>query len=176
MTIVLSVNAQSDDLYHTKEITNNPIENTSAENNGWSIISHDADELTEQEAYNSIVYTTDAGSVVLWNNDNKRFRIISNDIFDSKVDRNGWSLDYKNLFVAIIGYYDINNKLIEKKKCGFEIGANSHQAHSIKYGMHRQEGKYVISYLRNKKGYVRIIASLYGSNGKFDIKVPCMNN
>jgi hypothetical protein len=36
--------------------------------------------------------------------------------------------------------------------------------------------KYIISYLRNEKGYVRIIAPLYNTNETFDIKVPCIKN
>ena len=155
MTMVLSVNAQ---------------------NKKWVSMSHDADELTETEAYTSLIYTDAKGSVVLWDNDNEKFRIAANGVFDSKVDTNGWSMKKRSMFKAIIGYYNVDDKLISKKKCYFEIGANHSQAHNIKYQFNREEGKYIISYLRNEKGYVRIIAPLYNTNETFDIKVPCIKN
>lgn len=155
MTMVVSANAQS----------------------GWTRTQLSGDELLNTEACTAFIYSDTNGSVVLWDNNDKYFRIISaNGTFNSKLDRNGRSLEYKSLFHAIIGYYDINNNLIDKRFCCFEV-VNSHsQAHSIRYGMKRYEGKYIMSYLRNKKGYVRIVTALSGTNTKFDIKVPCMNN
>lgn len=155
MTMVLSVNAQS----------------------GWVSVAQEEDELMGQEAYTGFIYSNEVGSVVLWDNDDKTFRIISNDgVFDSFVGQNGWSMKTRSMVAAVVGYYDTNDKLIEKKKCYFEIGVNHKEANSIRFEMHRVEGKYVISYLRNKKGYVRIIAPLYSTHQKFDIKVPCMKN
>jgi hypothetical protein len=36
-------------------------------------------------------------------------------------------------------------------------------------------GEKIVSFLKNQKGFVRIIAERY-SKSDFDIKIPCMNN
>lgn len=153
MAVVLSVNAQ----------------------NGWNTTTFEADELLGNEEYTALRYSADGGSIVLWSGDEKKFRIISDGVFDSEYGENGYMVK-GSFFHAVVGYYDINDKLIDKRTCSFIIGANHHEGNSIRFGMKRYEGKHIISYLRGKKGYVRIVASLYGTNGKFDIKVPCINN
>ena len=153
MTMVVSANAQS----------------------SWVSVTHEADELTDQKAYTSLVYTAESGTIVLWDNDGKKFRIIANNVFDSKYGENGYMVK-GSFFHAIVGYYDINDKLVDKRTCSFIIGSNHHEGNSIRYGMKRYEGKHIISFLRNEKGYVRIVAPLYGTNAKFDIKVPCLSN
>lgn len=153
MTMVVSVNAQ----------------------NEWVVSEHEADELLETEAYKSVVYTSNDCGIVLWDNESAKFRILSDKgTFDTEVVK--WAFKYRSVFTAIVGYYDINGKLLSKKKCQFEIGSNHRQAHSMKDTWGHNEGKNVISFLRNEKGYVRLIAPLSGTNSKFDIKVPCMNN
>ena len=177
MTMVLSVNAQDDMYFASVETstTNALVNINSAKGNGWDTTTFDADELLGNKAYTALSYSTSVGSIVLWNDNEKKFRIISNNVFDSEYGENGYMVK-GSFFHAIVGYYDINDKLIDKRTCSFIIGSNHHEGNSIRYGMKRYEGKHIISYLRNKKGYVRIIASLYNTNSKFDIKVPCMNN
>ena len=167
MTMVVSVNAEND-------------RNSAAEKNGWIVTTHEADELIGNDEYNSIAYIGDDDSkIVLWDKNDKDFRIICNEgnIFDYKVGSNGWSFNTNmKLFVATVGYYDSNNKLLKKKECGFQIEGNASEARSIKYGMGGNEGKRIVAFLKNEKGYIRIIAPLYNTRRKFDIKVPCMNN
>ena len=167
MTMVLNVNAE--------EYTNSV-----AEKNGWVLTTHEADELIGNDEYNSLVYVgSENKTIVLWDDNDKDFRIICNDgnIFDYKVGSNGWSLNTNmKLFVATIGYYDSNNKLLKKKECGFRIEGNASEARSIKYGMGGNEGKRIVAFLKNEKGYIRIIAPLFNTRKNFDFKVPCLNN
>jgi hypothetical protein len=153
MTMVVSVNAQ----------------------NGWEKTTFNGDELLETEDYMAFSYSDANGEIVLWNNSNEKFRLITNDgIFDYRHENGAWY--YDKFFIATIGYYDINNKLISKKSCCFGVGDIASQGHSTRYKFKGNEGKHVISYLREKKGYVRIVAPLYAKNTHFDLKVPCMNN
>jgi hypothetical protein len=178
MTMVVSVNAQNDDVYGVSKVAKTslaPINDDSANNNGWVILTHEADELIGNDEYKSISYSVpNVGSVILWDNENKKFRIVADDVFDSEVTK--WNFGYKSLFTAIVGYYDINGKLLEKTSCLFEIGANHRQGNSIRNNWGVNEAKTIIPYLREKRGFVRIVAPLSGTNGKFDIKVPCLNN
>lgn len=34
----------------------------------------------------------------------------------------------------------------------------------------------LLEYVQKKRGYVRIIVPLYGTNARFDITIPCLNN
>lgn len=178
---VVSVMGQNDGVYfNPNEIKSEKsfsFDKDTIEKNGWNYVEFEADELLGNDGYTSLCYDTPDGSIVLWDDNTKDFRIVSNNgVFDSKVDRNGWSLEYKSLFHAIIGYYDENDNLIDKRKCCFEVGKNHSQGNSVKYGTSRYEGKYVIFYLTKQKGYVRIVASLYSTNKMFDMKIPCINN
>lgn len=178
MTMVVSANAQ-DDMYYRKNTNKEvkPINETLANNNGWIISYHEPDELTGSKGYNSMTYLNETGGVVLWSTEAKKFRVISNEeLFDSEIRIFGWLRETKNVFCAIIGMYDINNKLLKKKNCWFEIGANYLQGHSTIGASGKNEGKDIVEYLRNGKGYIRIVAPLSGTNAKFDLKVPCMNN
>lgn len=143
--------------------------------NGWISTSFEADDLTEQEAYTSLIYTTDNGSVVLWDNNDKYFRLISYiGSFDTKVTQ--WSFRYIDIFKAIVGYYDTNDNCIKKSKCQFESGVNHSEAKNMKDTMAHNEGKNIIKFLKEEKGYIRIVAPLFNSHENFDIKVPCLNN
>ena len=176
MTMMVSANAQ-DDMYHRKDTNKEvkPINTALADKNGWVSHVFEADELIGNEEYTSLMYSNECGSIIVWNNENKKFRIISNDgVFDSKVTQ--WNFGYKSLFTAKVGYYDINGKLLSKTTCLFEIGANHSQGNSMRNNWGVNEAKTIIPYLREKKGFVRIVAPLSGTNSRFDIKVPCMNN
>ena len=176
MTMVMSTNAQ-DDMYlaHNSNETSE-INVNNAANNNWLPIKIEADELLGNDTYTALIYSTSDASVILWDNNDKKFRITAhNQVFDSKYGENGYMVK-GNFFHAIVGYYDINGKLIDKRTCSFIVGNTHKEGDSIRFGMKRYEGKHIVSYLRNKKGYVRIVTSLYLSNNKFDIKVPCLNN
>ena len=180
MTIVVSVNAQNDMYIFSQEEKVQPI-NMESISNGWAVKTHEADELigtkSYTKSYTSLIYSTNVGSVVLWDDEVKKFRIISDDgLFDFEVTKASWDLSYGILFVATIGLYDLNGKLIKKKKVWFEKGANYSQAVSTAGSSGKNEGKDVITFLRNNKGYVRIVAPLSSTNLIFDIKVPCLKN
>ena len=145
----------------------------SQNNNGWVKIFFEADELTDT----SMEYENEIGSVVLWDNEDKVFRVISKDeMFNGKVEN--WTLGkHKTIFTAIIGFYDINKKLVKKTKCTFEIGANHHEGNAIRNPYYtKNDRKDIIEYLKNGNGFVRIVAPLSLTNKNFDIMVPCLNN
>lgn len=176
MTMVMSVNAQNDMYIFSQEEKVQPI-NMESISNGWAVKTYEADELIGTKSYTSLIYSTNVGSVVLWDNEVKKFRIISDDgLFDFKVTKAGWDWSDRTLFVATIGLYDLNGKLIKKKKVWFEKGANHSQAVSTAGSSGKNEGKDVITFLRNNKGYVRIVAPLSSTNLNFDIKIPCLKN
>lgn len=176
MTMVVSANAQDDMYSFSQEEKVQPI-NTEAISDGWMATTHDADELIGNESYTSLIYSTDVGSIVLWDNETKKFRIITNnELFDSDVQKAGWNPSYRSLFVATIGFYNLDNKLLKKKKVWFEIGSNHRQAVSTAGSSGKNEGKDVVTYLRNNKGYIRIVAPLHLTNLNFDLKIPCLQN
>lgn len=140
----------------------------------WETTYHEGDELTGESSYTSYMYTDENGnSFVFQSNHNDDFRIISSSgIFD-------YVGDIKS-FYATIGLYDNNDKLVEKLKIQFiALDGNADQAQPNLIPMIRpipnpNRCKKTIDYLKNKKGYIRIVAPLYGSHLDFKIKVPCM--
>lgn len=141
----------------------------------WTTIHYEEDELTETPEHDSYSYTDEKGnSIVLWSTDNTDFRIISgSDIFDY----NGTIRS----FYVIIGYYDNDDKLIEKNEiqmCAFEGAGNQAQANLdplIRPFPNKRRCQQLQTFLQNNQGYIRIVAPLFGKNTKFDLRVPCIN-
>ncbi len=85
---------------------------------------------------------------------------------------------YNNATYATIGFYDNNNKLISKwDNCllqliqGFQVALTAENI----WGKTTKGAREVVPYLRNEKGYVRIVVPVV--RGKiFDITIPCLNN
>lgn len=79
---------------------------------------------------------------------------------------------------ATIGFYDNNNILISKwDNCllqlvqGFQVALTAENI----WGKTTKGAREVVPYLRNEKGYVRIVVPVV--RGKiFDITIPCLNN
>lgn len=142
------------------------------EQTGWEIDHHEGDELRKIEAYDSYMYTDENdNSFVYWSNSKDNFRIIlSGGIFDFETSVYGRNV-YRRVNVTI-GYYDENGNLVDKGKTGMDVRDGQERQASHPY---LKTGKKVIKYLEQNKGYVRIVAPVYGSNVSFDIKVPCRN-
>lgn len=147
---------------------------TSAYAQKWEHSVTEADELLGEKGHESWVYSDERGnSFVIWSDEENNFRIISvNGIFD----RTGQLTD------ATIGYYDMNNKLIEKTKIGLLVSeGQGNQAHPNMVPMMRpvynpkRVGK-LMQTIKQEQGFVRIIVPLYGTNANFDIKIPCLKN
>ena len=175
MTMVTSVNAQ-DDIYgysHKKKNTKIEYNVSGATQNGWIISKQNADELMGVQEHTLLLYVNNGCSFGFADTDDTRIYIgCDKGIFDTEVTK--WAFQYKSLFEAVVGYYDEANKLIEKKKCLFEVKKDVTTAVSIADNWGKKEAKNIIPYLINKRGYVRIVAPL--RNGKCDITIPCMNN
>ena len=175
MTMVVSVNAQ----------------------NGWERTTFNGDELLGTETYVATSFeVSGVGMVVYYSNDNSVKLVTNKGIFDYKDD---------NVTVTI-GYYNENGDLVEKRCESFYIGKSSSSCQYIhemseltarKFEMEAafkkdknekewyleiaekcriDKGKEFVDYITTQKGYVRFVADKYGTNSKFDIKVPCMNN
>lgn len=167
MTMVMSVNAQV---------------------NGWKIGTTEADELlgTTEDTY-YLYMDGDKGGVIFYKSEPKKLYLIAPDdaMFNTRdlgFRDFGRSGNVVGVFITY-GMYNNNDKLVKKdKNCVFEeIGrevANrivSRKGTGMGMTM-RNVGKELIEYMKNEKGYVRIVAPLFHTNRNFDIKVPCMNN
>lgn len=149
---------------------------TSTNAQSWKHFVTEADELTGEKGHESDTYTDETGNAfVIWSDEGENFRVISSSsIFD-------FVGEYRTV-TAIIGYYDMNNKLIEKNE--IQLIATEGQASQAEPNMvpmirplsNKKRVKMLLDFVRNKQGYVRILAPLYGTNGKFDIKIPCLKN
>ena len=174
MTMVLSVNAQ----------------------NGWEKTTFDGDELLGTETYVATSFEVNGvGMVVYYSNDNSIKLVTDKGIFDYKDDK----------VTVTIGYYNENGDLVKKRCESFYIGKSSSSCQYI-YELSKltarklefdasfkkkkikelylkmaeecriDKGKEFVDYITTQKGFVRFVAEKYGTNTKFDIKVPCINN
>lgn len=130
---------------------------------------------------NSIQHKFTSGDKVFifWSDKKDDLRIISLDEpFDIET-RIGASGNF--LFSTKVGLYDESGNLVEKFDMLFEIDSKGqpNQAHPNKYtrmgGNNKKNAKKVIEYLTTKKGFVRIVANLYGTNELFDLSINCLN-
>ena len=133
---------------------------------GWSSNGHKGDELKGTEAYFSYTYEDAEGNnFIYWSNSDYNFRIISHShIFDYNI--------YDQIGITI-GFYSADDKLIEKKT-NMRLYVSSKEAHFASLPA-KKIGRKVLQYLNENKGYIRIIAPLYGTIANFDIKIPCIN-
>ena len=130
----------------------------------WDSTDYEADELKGQESYTAYNFTNETGMFVYFSNYDDYFKICTLDgIFDYKGR-------YHELKV-IIGFYDENDKLVEK----FNDWIYVQEDNSKIAGAKGKKSKKVITYIKQNNGYVRIIAERYGRTN-FDLKVPCLNN
>lgn len=141
------------------------------EQKGWEVDHHEGDELRKVQEYDSYMFTDENDNTfVYWSNSNDNFRIIlSRGIFDYDTSVYGRNV-YRRVKNVTVGYYDENGKLIDSGKTVMD--AQDGQAGQAE-NPYSKTGKKVIKYLEQNKGYVRIVAPVYGSNVPFDIKVPC---
>jgi hypothetical protein len=142
----------------------------------WEHFVTEADELIGEAGHESDMYTDETGNVfVMWSDESENFRVISGTSIFNFVG------DIRSV-MATIGYYDMNNKLIEKND--IQLLVNEGQANQAEPNMvpmmrplpNKKRVKMLLDYVQKKQGYVRILVPLYGTNGKFDIKIPCINN
>lgn len=153
---------------------NSELDGGNSQQEGWEITHHDGDELTGDKAYDSFMYNDEDGnSFVYWSDSHDSFRIISNDgIFDYETFIFGAAKPHYYLKNIKVGYYDENGKLVDSNKTTMMIREGKpNQAGTP--GL--KTGKKVVKYLEQSRGYIRIVAPIYGSNVPFDIKVPCRN-
>lgn len=142
----------------------------------WEHFVTEADELIGEAGHESDMYTDETGNVfVMWSDESENFRVISGTSIFNFVG------DIRSV-MATIGYYDMNNKLIEKND--IQLLVSEGQANQAEPNMvpmirplpNKKRVKMLLNYIQKKEGYVRILVPLYGTNGKFDIKIPCINN
>ena len=142
----------------------------------WEHYVIEADELLEVKGHESDVFTDEAGNVfVMWSDEDLNFRIISaTSIFD-------YMGDIRSV-MATIGYYDMNNKFIEKNDIQLLVSeGQGNQAEPNMIPMMRpfpnkKRVAELLQFVRESQGYVRILVPLYGTNTRFDIRIPCLNN
>ena len=139
----------------------------------WSIDEHEADELRGSESYTSYCYDDEnENSFVFWSNSDKNFRIITNSgVFDYKSSFAGKI--HTRLMNVVVGIYDTQDKLIEKYETKIEVADDIKMASKP---WATKKAKKILEYIKEQQGYIRILASIYGSNLPFEIKVPCLKN
>ena len=142
----------------------------------WEHFVTEADELTGETGHESDMYTDETGNVfVMWSDESENFRVISGTSIFNYVG------EIRSV-MATIGYYDTNNKLIEKND--IQLLVSEGQANQAEPNMvpmirplsNKKRVKMLLDYVQKRQGYVRILVPLYGTNGKFDIKIPCLKN
>lgn len=85
---------------------------------------------------------------------------------------------YNPATYATIGFYDEHNQLIEKwENCLLQLAHGFQVAETTEnfWGKTTKGAREVVPYLRDQKGYVRIIVPVVRGNN-FDLKIPCLNN
>lgn len=139
---------------------------------GWRTEVHHADELKGTEEYTAYIYTDSKGDyIVIWSNTDEDFRIVSNGhIFNYNSGATKW-------FSSTVGLYDENGKLLEKVGIDFDAHDDNPRIaeNSTAFRRQKKSANKIIKFIRNEKGYVRIIAPLYRSNNDYDIEIPCFN-
>ena len=149
---------------------------TSVNAQRWEHSVTEADELTGETAHESWIYTDEKGnSFVMWSDESENFRVISSTAIFNYIG------DIRSV-MATIGYYDMNNKLIEKNDIQLLVAEG--QANQAEPNMNsltrpfpnKKRTRKLLETLQKSQGYVRILVPLYGTNAKFDIKVPCLMN
>lgn len=139
----------------------------------WEHFVKEADELLDIAGYESWVYTDKQGNSFIIRSDEDYYFLI---ITSSRFDRSG--LDHMN---AIIGYYNMENKLIEKTEIGLQISLERNyqwnRAVPITTGIlgYKKQVEQLTQVIREGQGYVRIVVRSI-ENENFDIKIPCLNN
>ena len=153
--------------------------------NNWVVDFSEEDELLERKAEKYyLYYDGDKGGVIFYESSPKKLYLIAPDgsMFNTRIVFKDLGGDVSAVDVTY-GMYNENGKLVKKdENCVFEeVGREvANRVVSRKGGgighTYRNVGKELIEYLKNKKGYVRLVAPLFHNNRNFDIKVPCINN
>lgn len=142
----------------------------------WEHFITEADELIGEVGHESDIFTDENGNVfVMWSDESENFRVISGTSIFNYIG------DIRSV-MATIGYYDMNNKLIEKNDIQLLVSdgqgnqAEPNMVPMIRPLPNKKRVRMLLDYVQKKQGYVRILVPLYGTNAMFDIKVPCLNN
>ena len=132
----------------------------------WTQKEFKADELKGTDGYMAYTYKDENGnSFIYWSNTEKKLRLINKvGIFDSD--------SYGNV-LAKLGFYDESGNLVKKKDFGISTISNSYSMAENKYS---KESAMILKYLKEQKGYIRILAPMFQSVSPWEIKVPCLNN
>lgn len=140
----------------------------------WVMTEHEADELKGTEEYTSYSYTVkDVGTFVTWKEQEQYGIMSENEIFNFERVKQDTGLN------VIVGLYDKYDKLKDKIQMWLDCDSDKPKfLHTRDHGYmnnpvgQKKKVKKIISHLTSGEGYVRIVASLYGTND-FDLKIPC---
>lgn len=131
----------------------------------WSETVHPADEMQNTKEYISYMYSDEKDNNFIYWSGSNGIRIINNEgLFDSDLHRS---------FKIQIGYYDKTGKLIKKENKTLYLLKDDYQKAETSLF---STGKKVIDYIKNKDGYVRILAPQYQKITPWEILVPCKKN
>ena len=136
----------------------------------WEHFVTEADELLGETGHESDIFTDENGnSFVMWSDESESFRVFSaTSIFD-------YVGEIRSV-MATIGYYDMNNKLIEKNEIQLIVSegqgnqAEPNMIPMIRPLPNKKRVIRLLEYIQQNQGYVRIIVPLYGTNALFDLK------
>lgn len=141
----------------------------------WQVSKSEGDELLGTTPTTTIYYLKDHCCFSYIQNNDEFFQI-STDI---------GMFDYhpaSYIFRSVIGFYNENKTLINKYDDFLLITmpGKTQTAYSNKTaklgGTQKKKIKRLIDFIRNEKGYVRIVAPIYGKNQQFDLTMPCLQN
>lgn len=131
----------------------------------WESTFHPADELKKTKEYTSYMYTDASGNcLIFWSNSKKNYRITcENEVFDC---------DVNHFISVIVGFYDENGNLKRKKKNKLHITNDNYQMADLSSMFGNSD---VVTFLKEEKGYIRILVPVFRSVSPLEIRVPCMN-
>ena len=145
----------------------------------WEHFIKEADELLDIPSYEEWVFIDKQGNSFAINSNKKDYFCIIN---ARGVFYDGF---WGEISDAIIGFYDVDNKLIEKTTLdllpSIESLRNKRGNQAVpnttgQYTYNKEKVEKLVQKIKHGKGFVRIYVPVYGKNENFDIKIPCLNN
>lgn len=129
----------------------------------WEKLYHPADELLKTNAYYSYSYTNPSvGAIVYWS---------SSPFFRIQTFNGSFDFDSKHREqLAVVGLYDENDRLVKRYDLRLTVKEGAQMAEANGRGKCTK----IIDFLENRKGYVRIVASIYANVSRFDLRIPCI--
>ena len=145
----------------------------------WTKFEVKGDELKGTKDHITYLYNEDTMYFQFDEENDKQFIVkTEKSFFNYAPDWFGYH--HRNLVMGKVGLYDTDDKLIEGIDLLFEITDHTNILIPNKYtkmgGNNSKRCKKVLDFIKNQKGFVRIVLPLYDDTTDFDLKIPTLQN